>query len=131
MRKRTLVSEHPIVRVHPETGERALYVSPSFLKSILGMSPRESQVLLGISCGRQYPYGPNITAALYFRWSPGSVAFRRITGAHRRNARRHAPPGGGILFDFRDSSRRASLPNPCQRWYGEMCRSAAIDGTAF
>jgi taurine dioxygenase len=46
MRKRTLVSEHPIVRVHPETGERALFVSPSFLKSIVGVSARESQVLL-------------------------------------------------------------------------------------
>ena len=40
MRKRTLVSEHPIVRVHPETGERTLFVSPSFLKSIVGLSPR-------------------------------------------------------------------------------------------
>jgi len=46
MRKRTLASEHPIVRVHPETGERALYVSPSFLNSIVGLSPRERQALL-------------------------------------------------------------------------------------
>jgi alpha-ketoglutarate-dependent sulfate ester dioxygenase len=46
MRKRTLESEHPIVRVHPESGERALFVSPSFLKSIVGLSARESQVLL-------------------------------------------------------------------------------------
>ena len=71
MRKRTLVSEHPIVRVHPETGERALFVSPSFLKSIVGMSARESQVLLEFLW--EHIVRPEFTAR--FRWAPGSVAF--------------------------------------------------------
>ncbi len=71
MRKRTLVSEHPIVRVHPETGERALFVSPSFLKSIIGVSPRESQVLLEFLW--EHIVRPEFTAR--FRWAPGSVAF--------------------------------------------------------
>ncbi len=71
MRKRTLVSEHPIVRVHPETGERALFVSPSFLKSIVGMSPRESQVLLEFLW--EHIVRPEFTVR--FRWAPGSVAF--------------------------------------------------------
>ncbi len=71
MRKRTLVSEHPIVRVHPETGERALFVSPSFLKSIVGMSPRESQVILEFLW--EHIVRPEFTAR--FRWEPGSVAF--------------------------------------------------------
>lgn len=71
MRKRTLVSEHPIVRVHPETGERALFVSPSFLKSIVGVSPRESQVLLEFLW--EHIVRPEFTVR--FRWAPGSVAF--------------------------------------------------------
>jgi taurine dioxygenase len=71
MRKRTLVSEHAIVRVHPETGERALFVSPSFLKSIVGMSPRESQVLLELLW--EHIVRPEFTVR--FRWEPGSVAF--------------------------------------------------------
>lgn len=71
MRKRTLVSEHPIVRVHPETGERALFVSPSFLKSIVGMSPRESQVLLEFLW--EHIVRPEFTAR--FSWKQGSVAF--------------------------------------------------------
>ena len=71
MRKRTLVSEHPIVRVHPETGERALFVSPSFLKSIVGLSPRESQVLLEFLW--EHIVRPEFTVR--FRWAPGSVAF--------------------------------------------------------
>jgi alpha-ketoglutarate-dependent taurine dioxygenase len=44
--RKSFSSEHPIVRVHPETGERSLFVSPAFLKSIVGLSARESQVLL-------------------------------------------------------------------------------------
>lgn len=71
MRKRTLVSEHPIVRVHPETGERALFVSPSFLKSIVGLSPRESQVLLEFLW--EHVVRPEFTVR--FRWEQGSVAF--------------------------------------------------------
>jgi len=71
MRKRTLVSEHPIVRVHPETSERALYVSPSFLKSIVGLTPRESQGLLELLW--EHVVRPEFTVR--FKWEPGSVAF--------------------------------------------------------
>src|SRR5690242_7734836 len=46
VKRRALRSEHPLVTVHPETGERVLFVSPSFLKSIVGMTPRESQKIL-------------------------------------------------------------------------------------
>jgi taurine dioxygenase len=71
VRKRILVSEHPLVRVHPESGERALFVSPSFLKSIVGLSPRESQVLLEFLW--EHAVRPEFTVR--FRWEPGSVAF--------------------------------------------------------
>lgn len=64
------VSEHPLVRVHPETGERVLYVSPSFLKSIVGLSPRESQGVLELLW--EHAVRPEFTVR--FRWEPGSVA---------------------------------------------------------
>ena len=64
-------TEHPLVRVHPETGERTLFVSPSFLKSIVGLSPRESQVLLEFLW--EHIVRPEFTVR--FRWEPGSVAF--------------------------------------------------------
>jgi len=67
----SLVSEHPLVRVHPETGERALYVSPSFLKSLKGFSPRESQQLLELLF--EHVVRPEFTVR--FRWQPDSVAF--------------------------------------------------------
>ncbi|MFG1283019.1 TauD/TfdA dioxygenase family protein [Xanthobacter autotrophicus] len=70
-RKRPLVSEHPLVRVIPETGERVLFVSPSFLKSITGLSPRESQQILELLF--EHVTRPEYTVR--FRWQPGSIAF--------------------------------------------------------
>lgn len=69
--QRILVTEHPLVRVHPETGERALYVSPSFLKSIVGVTPRESQALLELLW--EHVTRPEFTVR--FKWEAGSVAF--------------------------------------------------------
>ncbi|MCW2240574.1 TauD/TfdA dioxygenase family protein [Azospirillum canadense] len=68
---RPLVSEHPLVRVIPENGERALFVSPSFLKRITGLKPRESQQLLELLF--EHVTRPEYTVR--FRWQPGSIAF--------------------------------------------------------
>ena len=69
--RRTMVSQHPLVRVHPETGERALYCSPSFLKSVVGLTPRESDQVLELLW--EHAVRPEFTVR--FRWEPGSVAF--------------------------------------------------------
>lgn len=68
---RPLVSEHPLVRVIPENGERALFVSPLFLKRITGLKPRESQQLLELLF--EHVTRPEYTVR--FRWHPGSIAF--------------------------------------------------------
>ena len=39
--------EHPLVRVHPRSGRRALFVSPGFTRRIVGLAPEESDALLG------------------------------------------------------------------------------------
>jgi alpha-ketoglutarate-dependent taurine dioxygenase len=67
----TLVSEHPLIRVHPVSGKRTLYVSPSFLKSIVGLAPRESQVLVEFLW--EHVVRPEYTVR--FKWRPGSIAF--------------------------------------------------------
>lgn len=40
------VALHPLVRVHPETGARHLFVSGVFMQAIRGLKPRESTALL-------------------------------------------------------------------------------------
>ena len=65
------VSEHPLVRVHPETGERALYVCPQFLKSIVGLAPRESEQLLELL----WEHAVRQDYTVRFRWKAGDIAF--------------------------------------------------------
>lgn len=38
--------EQPLVRTHPETGQKSLYVSPGMMTEIVGMSARESRAIL-------------------------------------------------------------------------------------
>ncbi|HEV2675374.1 MAG TPA: TauD/TfdA family dioxygenase [Aliidongia sp.] len=69
--RRPLESEHPLVRVIPENGERVLFVSPSFLQRIVGLHPRESEQLLALLF--EHVVRPEYTVR--FRWQPGSIAF--------------------------------------------------------
>lgn len=68
---RPLVAHHPVVRVHPETGERALYVNPVFTGRILDVDPIESQWILG----HLFAHLAQPRFTVRFRWTPGSLAF--------------------------------------------------------
>jgi len=46
VRREPIETEHPIVRVHPVTGEKALFVNGGFTKSIVGWKKEESDWLL-------------------------------------------------------------------------------------
>ena len=65
------VAEHPVVRVHPETGRRALYVNVAHTERFAGMTREESLPIL------QYLYRHQVRPELTcrFRWRPGSIAF--------------------------------------------------------
>jgi alpha-ketoglutarate-dependent taurine dioxygenase len=64
-------SVHPVVRVHPETGERALFVNPNFTSHVLELSRQEGRHLLAML----YEHMSNARYTCRFRWEPGSVAF--------------------------------------------------------
>ena len=67
----TLVSEHPLVTLHPETGEKVLFISPGFLKRITTVRTRESRVLLELL----WEHAVRSEFTVRFKWEPGSIAF--------------------------------------------------------
>jgi taurine dioxygenase len=64
-------AEHPIIRTHPVTGKKALYVNRGFTKRIIGLPRDESAAVL------QYLYGlaEDPLFQCRFRWQENSVAF--------------------------------------------------------
>ncbi|TFY79890.1 hypothetical protein EWM64_g4125 [Hericium alpestre] len=46
VRREPIESEHPVVRRHPVTGEKALFVNPGATKRIVGFKVEESEYLL-------------------------------------------------------------------------------------
>ncbi|MCW2937703.1 MAG: putative taurine dioxygenase [Actinomycetia bacterium] len=71
MNANLLVSIHPVVRVHPETGEKALFVNPGFTSHIIGVTAAESRRILELL----YEHITQPQYTVRFHWEPGSVAF--------------------------------------------------------
>lgn len=65
------VSEHPVVRTHPETGRKALYVNSGHTVAFKGMTEAESAPILNFLF--QHQVKPEFTCR--FSWRPGSIAF--------------------------------------------------------
>lgn len=62
---------HPVIRTHPETGERAIYVNNGFTSHIEGLSDKESRWLLE----HLYATAADVEIQCRFRWRAGSIAF--------------------------------------------------------
>ena len=60
---------HPVVRVHPVTGRRALFVNPAFTTHVVGLSRVESEGLLALL----HEHATQPETVLRHRWSPGDV----------------------------------------------------------
>ena len=63
--------EHPIVRIHPETGRRMIFVNPVFTQYVVGVDESESdEILTTLYFAMTRP-----EYQVRFRWTPGAVAF--------------------------------------------------------
>ncbi|RMZ80983.1 hypothetical protein DV738_g2504, partial [Chaetothyriales sp. CBS 135597] len=92
VRRAPVSSIHPLVRTHPATGEKALYINPQFTRYIVGFKQEESDAIL------QFLYNhialsQDLQARV--RWRPRTVVVwdNRVT-AH------------SALFDWEDGARR-------------------------
>lgn len=63
--------EHPVVRTHPVTKRRGLYVNANSTTRIVGLSERESALLLPFLC--DHVRSPEFQCR--FRWTPNAIAF--------------------------------------------------------
>jgi alkyl sulfatase len=91
-------SVHPVVRVHPETGERAIFVNPNFTSHVVELSRKEGGHLLAML----YEQISNPEFTCRFRWEPGSIAF------WDNRATAHLVPTD-VLAGFHRSMQRITL----------------------
>jgi len=109
-------TEHPVVRVHPETGERTLVLG-HFVKKILGLSSADSAHLLSVLQG----HVTKLENTVRWRWAAGDVAIwdNRATqhyavndyGDQSRIVRRVTVSGDvPVSIDGRRSFTRKAVP---------------------
>jgi taurine dioxygenase len=64
-------AEHPVVRTHPVTGKKALYVNRGFTRHIIGIPGDESHAILNYL----YQHAENPLFQCRFRWTENAIAF--------------------------------------------------------
>ncbi|KAK4146879.1 uncharacterized protein C8A04DRAFT_34452 [Dichotomopilus funicola] len=109
--------EHPLVRVHPATGWKALWVNRSMTVRIVGLDQAESDLVLGYLLD---VYERNVDIQVRFRWTPGTSALwdNRITihnaswdygGRHPRHGTRVTSLAEVPYFNPNAPTRRQAL----------------------
>ena len=62
---------HPVIRTHPETGKKAIFVNKFFTKRILGLEPQESKFILDFL----FSHIEKTEFQIRYRWNKNDMAF--------------------------------------------------------
>jgi len=94
VRREPIETEHPLVRVHPVTGEKALFVNQGFTRRIVGFKDEESKWLLDflfdhISKGADFQARATYKPGTVVIWD-NRVTAHSATGDFPKQIRRHA-----------------------------------------
>ena len=71
MNRKFPMVEHPVVRTHPETGRKGIYVNAAFTQRIIGMEKAASDAMLAFL----YAQAATPEYQCRFRWRKNSIAF--------------------------------------------------------
>lgn len=69
-RREPVVNVHPIVRTHPVTGEKSLFINPQFTREIVGLKKEESDAILNFLY-EHIAWGADFHARV--KWAEGTV----------------------------------------------------------
>jgi len=98
VRREPVETIHPVVRVHPVTGWKSVYVNPGFTRRIVGLPKAESDAILHLLF---HQISENPDFQVRFRWQPDSIAIwdnRVVTHS--------------AIFDFWPQTRHALRATP-------------------
>ncbi|AWU76235.1 hypothetical protein CAS74_000184 [Pichia kudriavzevii] len=120
---------HPLVRTHPATGWKSLFINRAMTRRIIGVSPVESDLILNYLFDI---YEKNADIQVRFKWSPTKEGYgtsaiwdNRISqhrsvwdneGAESRHGTRVTSLAEVPFFDPESKSQREALGKPIHQW---------------
>lgn len=125
-RRPPIETVHPVIRTHPVTGWKSVYVNPTFTKSIVGVPKTESDAILA------YLFSlitSTHEAMVRFRWETDDIAiWDNRASIHfgsfgyfpeRRHAIRVTPQAEAPYFDPKGTSQQAEIDKRIQQQIGQ------------
>ena len=125
VRREPIETIHPVVRVHPVTGWKSVYVNPGFTCRIVGVPKAESDAILSFLFEQ---ISTSVDFQVRFHWEPNSVAFwdnrvsYLILGMEWRRSHGKQVVTHSAIFDFWPQRRHALRTTP----HGERPESVEV-----